>query len=183
MTFSSAGILAMHRAKKHGVAGQGRTALYAHLREQAAQGLLVKTIDPNNPLQCQKCGYPAKSKNGLGVHLGATHKLTLAENVSVPATEIATTTQPPTSNGKRKYTRRAIEPAQSQAIVLSYASNGHHHPTQEAHPAPDGIPEATLALALGRFQELCRSIAFEHDLPPRLFTSRLAGLVYATSVR
>jgi hypothetical protein len=59
--------------------------------------------------------------------------------------------------------------------------NGHHR--EEKTVAASGIPEATLAVALGRFQELSRSMAYEFDLPPRLFTAQLATLIYRSTLR
>jgi uncharacterized C2H2 Zn-finger protein len=134
----------------------------------------VKAHDPAN-LKCPHCPFVASWKGGLTYHMKRAHSPVRDAAAGTP--EI----QPqPIANGKRKYTRRDIEqPAQAHAILIA-RPNGH---AQESHAAPDGIPEGTLALALGRFQELCRSIAFEHDLPPRLFTSRLAGLIYAATVR
>jgi hypothetical protein len=53
---------------------------------------------------------------------------------------------------------------------------------EEGQFTPNGY-EIPLAIALGRFQELCRGLAFEHDVPERLFAQRLAELVYRSQVR
>ena len=94
----------------------------------------------------------------------------------VSAEVVAMTTQP-----KRKYTRRktGLENIPQTAIT----SAGANRSNQESHFASDGIPEATLALALGRFQGLCASIATEFDLPPRSFAQRFAALIYSATVR
>jgi DNA-directed RNA polymerase subunit RPC12/RpoP len=47
----------------------------------------------------------------------------------------------------------------------------------------NAIPDAVVAVAYGRFQELCRSVAFEYDLPPKLLTARVAGFISAAKVR
>jgi uncharacterized C2H2 Zn-finger protein len=116
-------------------------------------------------LKCDQCDFVAKWKGGLTHHKRAAH----TETVPVELT--------------RKSNRREIDNSEkAKAIVIHAAattSNGH----QETHVAPDGIPEAVIAIGLGRFQELSRSLAFEHDLPPRMFAARLAGLIYATTVR
>jgi uncharacterized C2H2 Zn-finger protein len=160
--------LGLHRRTEHGIQSQNESTVYAKLKEQADRGELIKTIDPKNPLQCQVCGLPTKSKSGLSLHVNRNHSKPVETPVAIQ----------PATNGKRKYTRREIEqPAQAHTIVVSQA--------QEGHPAANGyaIPDGTLALALGRFQGLCQSMAVEFDLPPRLFAARLAELIYHSQIR
>jgi uncharacterized C2H2 Zn-finger protein len=176
--FTSTQMLGLHRKNVHGVESEVPSTVYAKLKYQADRGELVKTIDPKNPLQCQICGLPIRSKSGLSLHINRNHPKP-ATPVEIPVEIPAAVEVKPVSNGKRKYIRREIEqPAQAHAtIIVSEA--------QEGHPATNGyaIPDGTLALALGRFQGLCQSMAVEFDLPPRLFAARLAELIYHAQVR
>ena len=79
----------------------------------------------------------------------------------------------------KKRSESLERPAKTE-IVKTRRVNG---ASEEGHFAANGIPEATLALALGRFQGFCTSMAAEFDLPPRLFASRLAELIYRSQVR
>jgi len=98
----------------------------------------------------------------------------------VESAEVVNTTAQP----KRKYAkRRSLQLAKQTKSEIASNGAGENHPNQEGHFAPDSIPEAALALALGRFQELCRSVAYELDLPARMFTERVAAFVYAAQVR
>lgn len=58
---------------------------------------------------------------------------------------------------------------------------GNHHQLARIEAAQtlhrSQIPETTLAVAYGRFIELCNSMAYEFDLPPRLFAAELATLI------
>jgi hypothetical protein len=81
---------------------------------------------------------------------------------------------------KRKYTRRhgyGLAKLEKSKEITRESS-------KEAREGyNDGISEITLAIALGRFQGLCASMAHEFNIPSKLFTSRLAALIYATQVR
>lgn len=102
---------------------------------------------------CPHCKFVAKWKGGLTHHLNAKHA-----------------------------SKRSTALAPTKVSQVTASSNG-HHPGAQADARRSLIPEATLALALGRFQELSKSIAIEHDLPPRTFATRLAEIIYATSLR
>jgi len=125
-------------------------------REKMEKRLLQGTGFP-----CPHCSFNAASRNGLGVHLVTTHK------------DLATTIEGETDLDRPKEKRLAR--------INNNGSNGNH--SEESHFAANGIPEGTLALALGRFQGLCQSMATEFDLPPRLFASRLAELIYRSQIR
>lgn len=125
------------------------------------------------PVQCADCDFVAKDERGLRKHRSAIHKAY---------------SQSPTAIKKRQLRGRELHIEEPTQTIIVHANNttlNGHHASQEAHPAPasDPIPEAVVAIGLGRFQELSRQLAFEHDLPPRLFASRLAGLIYAATVR
>ena len=131
---------------------------------------------PQSELKCDLCDFVARWKGGLTHHKRAAHPDAHPAPNEVKAHRVVV---------RRSAKRREFDNPAKAIVVHTAAptpSNG-HHPSQEAHAATDGIPEATLALGLGRFQELSRQLAFEHDLPPRLYASRLAGLIYAATVR
>lgn len=81
---------------------------------------------------------------------------------------------------KRTYTKR------SNALATLETSTNHQG---QANGQANGLTprrfhaEAALAVAYGRFQELCKGIAFEYDLPPRSFAARFAELIHAETLR
>lgn len=178
--------LSSHRRAKHGYVSKNKYAVA--LRE----GTKPKKADP---LKCDQCSFVAMNVPEMTWHTAKVHDMLKCDTCGFVAQWPGGLTNHQRKSHPEKYPtpvsaknhrlivkqRRAIDhPKKIQTIIVRpAASNGH----QEAHVAPDGIPEATLAVALGRFQELCRSIAFEHDLPARMFASRLAGLIYASTVR
>lgn len=203
-------LLGVHRSKVHGISGMSRAAITERQKKLAQKGEVA--IDTNDPLQCQLCGFIAGNQGGLAIHRKASHS-PLEEVPALPepaqVEEIETSVDPlqcqlcdfraqtpgglahhmtrrhnAKPNSKSHHKRREIEPTQAIQISTNNGSkNQVLHAAEESHVATDGIPEATLALALGRFQELCRSMAYEHDLPARMFTRRVAGLIYAATVR
>ena len=73
--------------------------------------------------------------------------------------------------------------------TLDKPASEKHHAERKQQSSFDGftpqsdIDPRTLAVAFGRFQELCRTFAVEYDLPPRMFTRRLIELISASQVR
>jgi hypothetical protein len=119
-------------------------------------------------LKCPDCDAEYRLPTSLGVHRRFAHGIAgkfTTSPINPPAT--------------RKYTKR------SELAIATPSKNGitHNGHKDQGHRAPDGIPEATLALALGRFQGFCTSMAHEFDIPPRLFTARLSELIYRTTLR
>jgi uncharacterized C2H2 Zn-finger protein len=78
---------------------------------------------------------------------------------------------------KRKYKKRETGYGQREAEI----SNEGSKETGEGNN--NGISEITLAIALGRFQGLCSAMAYEFNIPSKMFTAQLAALIYATQVR
>ena len=211
MKFASLTGLGSHRRSRHGIAGSARSTVAA--RELAARTTanpplseykrirwhLKEMKAPENPapFQCPHCGYQTKNKAGLSLHVNRFHAQLKAgdpraknNSLQCPHCEFIGTNKGGLVLHRRKRhneilaqrldrDRSHIEPAQTQVITV--AANIHHE--EEAHFAANGIPEATLALALGRFQGLCSSMATEFDLPPRNFATRLAELIYRSQVR
>lgn len=153
-TFTKAVELGKHRRFKHGVFGRHSDA---QIRRQSLER-------SGGGFPCTDCEFIATSVGGLSLHRGKQH-------LNAP---------PPVENPHPK--SRGTELARTKA-TRPIAPNGNGHHSEEAHFAANGIPEATLALALGRFQGLCQGMAVEFDLPPRLFASRLAELIYRSQVR
>ena len=120
-----------------------------------------KQIGATGGLPCPHCEFIAVNKAGYSLHVNKWHR------DEDKGASLERTAQQPT---------RAL--STSRAI-----GNGNGHAIEQRQVDPDAIPEATLALALGRFQGLCTSMATEFDLPPRRFARELSRLVYATQVR
>jgi len=85
---------------------------------------------------------------------------------------------------KHMRTHKAVRRSKSIAKFPTEIEVSHNGVSQESHFVANGIAEATLALALGRFQGLCQSMAFEFDIPPKLFypKARRAYLPHASTV-
>ena len=158
--------LSLHRRLKHGLSAEQQQEM-AEAKPKPKPAEAVAEVMPADPNRCPECEFVAVNPRGLIRHK-ATHNAK------------------PTPEALRKRNERKNKiDSPTQAIVLAETNgNAHHH--AEAHPAADGhplIPDAALAVALGRFQGLCASFAAEYDLPPRMFAARLAELIYNTQVR
>ena len=92
--------------------------------------------------------------------------------------ELTTLTQ---TEKPKKGAHKTERPTKALALSNGHARQIEAQAVVEGHT--DAVPDALVALTTGRLQELCRSIAYEHDLPPRLLTARVATLFYASSVR
>jgi uncharacterized C2H2 Zn-finger protein len=112
-------------------------------------------------LPCPHCDFIAANKAGFSLHVNKQHP-------DQPKPEGVTLEQP-------TQTTRAIIRTNGNGQAAAAQPEGQAH--------SDGIPEATLALALGRFQGFCTSMATEFDLPPRRFARELSRLIYASQVR
>lgn len=205
-THNTVQLLAMHRRQAHGVKGTSRSAVRKALLDKHLAAM--KAPAHPKPNQCPICGFKLENKAGLSIHLAAIHKTEpTPEQIAKTQEETA---DPKAANSvyqcphcefigadqgglalhrrkkhneitavhPKKNMRRELEPTQAQTITV--VSNGHQENWQ-GHT--DGIPEALIAVTSGRFQELCRSVAYEHDLPPRLFAARVAAFVYGTTLR
>jgi uncharacterized C2H2 Zn-finger protein len=156
--------ITFHRKAAHGLSGVEQERLFEVAR--AERGVVAVIETPADDTKCPQCDFVAQNKRGLIVHLSTTHK------------QYSTTPDAIQHREKRK--KNLEQPTQVTAIEVT--RNGH----QESHPVADGhalIPDAALAVALGRFQGLCTSFAAEYDLPPRMFAARLAELIYNSQVR
>ena len=173
--FSTVQLVAMHRSRAHGVVGMSKSSVDKRRLDarKAAEAEAAKTTEAaalaaadqqkqTDEKTCTACGFVAKNARGMTVHMATTHRSDSSE----------TKTKTPTGGSELEYVEK-----DQRSIERRAASQA------KREAASDGIPEATLALALGRFQGLCASMALEFDLPPRRFASRLAELIFAAQVR
>lgn len=123
----------------------------------AAKAIAKKLSRAKQTYPCPQCDFISTSPSGRTKHFNAKHQ---------PA----------------KSTKRGTQLAKiAEAIPVS--SNGHAHHAEETHtPSRDPL-EIPLAITLGRFTEICRTVASEHGLPERMFAARFAELVYRTQIR
>jgi hypothetical protein len=167
--FKSPQELGRHKLYKHKIKGKSAAATRAKHAKLA--------------YQCPDCPASYGDPRGLGNHRSRVHgipgptSIYKAQSAARKAAKIAAREG---LTNQRKHRRELVK---IEATPTTIAATNGHRPQEESHPAPDGIPEATLALALGEFKGLCTRIAFEYDLPPRTFTARLAALIYASQVR
>lgn len=156
-----------HRKTMHNLSSEQQAQMFAENKTVAKIETVAET--QAHPGQCPECEFVAINAHGLRKHISSKHHH-YSPN--------------PRAIYKRELRKKHIaQPTQAIAIAQT---NGHIQPSsEEAHAAPSSytIPEGTLALALGRFQGLCQSISTEFDLPPRMFATRLAELIYHTQVR
>jgi hypothetical protein len=136
-----------------------------------------------NLYHCPHCPKTFKAKTGLGSHL-RTHGVAGTSPTTVKyreqrdaraarsAVAVAAAVPPVKPSHKRKYTKRSTE--------IANLPQAQDRISRQPHPqdrTASGIPETTLAVAYGRFTELCNSMANEFDLPPRTFAAQLATLI------
>lgn len=148
--------LATHRRVKHGIAGTSKTAIATAAAKKVGSTRVHTRLKGSFPCTHEGCTFVAQWKGGLTHHQNATH-------------------------GKNKRSLQLAKPNLPQTASDSAGVN--HSNSQEVQFAPDSISEFTLAIAYGRFQELCRSVSFEFDVPPKLLTQRLTELIYRAQIR
>jgi hypothetical protein len=143
---------------------------------------------PKN-LKCPECGDPFKYANVMGAHRRHKHgvpgsapsvvgkrkrdeqRAADAANARAQAAPI-NEAAPPT---KRKYTKRSELATLTASTKNGLSRNGHHQDHGTGHTS--GVAETAVAVAFGRFQELCASVSFEFDVPPRTLARRLGTLI------
>jgi C2H2-type zinc-finger domain/Zinc finger, C2H2 type len=198
--FKTVQMMTIHRRKAHGVLGQSHSSIAKRLLENPQP---VANPAPN---QCKFCGLQAKSKAGLSLHVRTYH---VSKEEVKPLTGIekransverlkgkfpcphcdfiASWTGGLTLHISKKHPEGSVTIERTTKAEVTAITRTSRAAQEESHAAPNGyapsIPEGTLALALGRFQGLCQSMAVEFDLPPRLFAARLAELVYRSQIR
>ena len=137
-----------------------KTGLGSHLRTHGIHGKSKSAIAARKAwVKCPDCNFATKNPRAMTIHHDLVHKPKRG--------------RPPL---KRRNKLAIIPPAATST------SNG-HHPEAQREDFTNGIPDALVALTTGRFQELCRNVAEVHGLPSRLFTARVAALVYSATIR
>jgi len=136
------------------------------------------------------CKAEYKDAAHLGIHRRAKHGILGRSHTSQKARALKAENEaklanpePAAVNGsgmrsKRKYMKRSTALAN---IDQAHPTNGNEHFSKTSYRPFHA--EAALAVAYGRFKELCTSIAVEYDLPPRSFAARLAELIHAETLR
>jgi uncharacterized C2H2 Zn-finger protein len=165
--------IALHRLQSHGLNLLQQQALFKQAKSSivpVAEIEAVPVAEIADPLKCVQCDLVAKDERGMRTHASRSHQYSNSKGAL----------------RKREERNKAIDsPTQAITIAQTNGNIGNSIHAEEAHSAAGGytIPDATLALALGRFQGLCASISTEFDLPPRMFATRLAELIYHSQVR
>lgn len=142
---------------------------------------------PNN-FACphEGCDKVYKDAAHLGIHrraahgvLGRSHKAKRMQDVKASLPQPAPITAE--TRTKRKYNKRSTSLATLPETATFQANgNGHYRPQTATRPFH---AEAALAVAFGRFKELCTSVAVEYDLPPRSFAAKLIELIQSETLR
>jgi hypothetical protein len=161
--------LGSHLRAKHNIIGTAKSSVEARAKNNA----LVKPLDAPTASQvynCPQCDHkPFTLRGTFAKHLRHLHQTSIKELKNPPV--------------RKPYTKRGTTIEQPTKALTIETRNGNH--PQASHDSANGyaIPEGTLALALGRFQGFSVAMATEFDLPPKLFTTELARLIYHASVR
>lgn len=137
-------------------------------------------------VKCTEPGCNAEYNDNahLGIHKRSAHGI------------VGTSTNSKKSREKRAAAKAAAAAADQTKVKRTYTKRSNALATLETstnHVNGQGQgqgltprrfhAEAALAVAYGRYQELCKSIAFEYDLPPRSFTARFAELIHSETLR
>jgi len=209
--FKTIQLMSMHRAKQHGIKGMSKSSEDLRRKKTENEAALLQAQAADTPMQlpdplpvnhsCPECGAGFASAQLMGRHRVKEHGvLSVGEQKKLARQKMQDGLPCPYCDfvavNKAGYSlhvnnKHADQPKQegvtlehsTQASRAIVRTNGSAQPTNEGQAHPDGISEATLALALGRFQGLCQGMAIEFDLPPRRFARELIRLIYATQVR
>jgi hypothetical protein len=134
--------------------------------------------------KCTQPGCSAEYNDAahLGIHLRAKHGIAGQSANAIKNRELrhaAKAAQAEAKPTKRKYTKR------SNQLATIPETNGHiNHSNGQAQAVSRRFhSEAAIAVAYGRFQELCKNVAFEYDLPPRSFTAKFIELIQSETLR
>jgi hypothetical protein len=158
----------------HGIAGRSYTARRAAQKSLPLGPPTDLALLPKGEYPCPDCRRVFKYVQVLGKHRRDVHGV---EGTS-PAAIARKNKQPHEPlhemNGKGNTHAHsgAIEPSRHAEVEQ----------VQDKH-INFGIPDSLVAATAGRFEELCRSVAYEYDVPPRMFAARVAGHVYSKALR
>jgi uncharacterized C2H2 Zn-finger protein len=150
---------------------------------------------------CPHCDFIAKWKGGLTHHMQAAHPtVRKSDDGKYPCSDCDKVFDRPSKLGAHRQRKHGVAGSSiaatkrekllakrsnelaTQTEALPTTVNGRDKETQTVTNG-HAIPEATLALGLGRYQGFTLAMAAEFDLPPKLFAAELARLIYHATVR
>lgn len=195
-----------HRRIEHHIPGMSPSTVAAREKKEAAEKAAAKearaaarlakkqlalvaspTKSPTEEIAetfaCDVCGREGFiSEHGVAIHKAQAHRSKLVHSKQTTKGELV--------NGHAKSLKGRILEAETETETEAHTgrkkagiqrySDGEVQYT--AH-ASSGISQTALAIGHDRFQELCKAIAIERDLPPRTYARELIQLIYAASIR
>lgn len=134
-----------------------------------------------------KCTEPGCTKEyndnaHLGIHRRAAHGIQGKSHNAVKKREERAAAKAAATAAQTKRTYKKRSNTLATIPEVSPQSNGYTNGNGQA-TSRRFHAEAALAVAFGRFKELCASVAFEYDLPPRSFTSKFIELIHSETLR
>jgi hypothetical protein len=184
--------LSSHRRSAHGIKGESKGAVIARTQKDEpttkaakdAAALRREERDYKREYRLRK----RREAEGLPT-LPAPEPI--AEHEPQQATHLATTkenAQDASKLGKKRGPYKSRKTNAASRKEKSHTREIEVHITSDKaaqeyydHRNPPRIPEATLAVAYGRFLEFSASMAREYDLPSRQFASELTALIRRSS--
>jgi uncharacterized C2H2 Zn-finger protein len=169
--------LIWHRTKAHDYVG--------HTPHRGSPSTSPKKLGrPSNSARtCGSCGFIAANKAGLTWHIKSTHpEIILPPHEEPKETPFACPDCDRSFGSEMGLNRHRRTHAQGgnievHSLATRTAQNGRLTHGQEADAHGGSIPEAAIAFAAGRVQELLTRYAAELDVAPRTFASRVLILV------
>jgi hypothetical protein len=180
---------------KHGIAGKSKSAIeYRQVKQRAAPTQVPLALeapapelvvpitasqvkpDASGAFKCPQCPEVYARRSALGIHMRVKHGIKGRSYYYTEKRARELVKQGDETNGSS-----AIEATQrngSGQTEIEHHSHGAPGTTTTVH-----ISETAIAIGFDRFQELCKAIAIEYDLPPRSYARRLSELIHATSIR
>jgi transcription elongation factor Elf1 len=139
-------------------------------QKKAVQAKTRKAYKPRDkPFQCPECGKEFTLARALGGHRRRAH--------GIQGTS-------PSARTRAAHQATTLTTIERPGRPPAHAEENDGHILSPIQPQANRRQiETASSIALGRVQELCRGLAYEYELPEKLFASRLAQLFYATTVR
>jgi uncharacterized C2H2 Zn-finger protein len=173
-TFDTPQNLGKHRRGKHGVAGITSASIRrAKVRQEALKAMLNAPQKKNGDskkektFRCPECGMKFNSPPGLGRHRQSVHGI---RGKSKTALDNRKTQQ------EKKRSQLAKLPKATRHVNGTPANQEAITPSSDPYDIP-------VAIAFGRFREICAGMAAEFGLSSSMFAARFAELVYRSTLR
>jgi hypothetical protein len=177
--------LGIHKLRAHGIPGVSRSSGDYHKQKakkqtakaQFACDLCDRTFPRNSEL-----GRHKLAKHGIpGMTYSSQWQRRKNEKLKQEAALAAQSHSTPTP--KENIHALTVPPAKLGRPRKQKNITVNHHQTIIAVGPLESSYEGPAAIAVGRFQEVCRSLAYQYELPEKLFAARVTELLYATQVR